>query len=90
MPSGHIPADALRHPHLQLHKGRSCLIQIPEEALTEMRTVLSEEVGERSEHLSWYTQEFGDIALAQYKALGSPLISLANAWEIFTAMAHSM
>lgn len=88
MPSGHIPVDALRHP--SLHGGRSCLIQIPEDALAEMRSVLSEEVGMRSEHLSWYSREFGDAASAAYEALGSPSISLGNSWEVFTTMAHSM
>ncbi len=83
MPSGHIPADALRHP--SLFRGHQCLIQtVPEDAQTEMRNILIEGVGPWEAHLAWYSADFHLKASAAYQALGSPQLSLANAWEVFT------
>lgn len=88
MPSGHIPADALRHP--SLFQGRNCRVRIPEEAQTEMRTILAEAVGLREEHMSWYSADFHFEASSAYNALGSPHLSLRNAWEVFTELVHQL
>lgn len=88
MPSGHIPADALRHS--SLFQGRNCLIRIPEDAQTEMRNILAEAVGLRERHLSWYSADFHSEASSAYQALGSPHLSLTNAWEVFTELVHQL
>ncbi|KAF9440661.1 hypothetical protein P691DRAFT_767413 [Macrolepiota fuliginosa MF-IS2] len=56
MISGHSPDDALHHP--SLFHGTSCLVCIPEDAQAEMWNILDKEVGQRDEHLSWYSTEF--------------------------------
>jgi hypothetical protein len=81
MPSGHIPDDALEHP--QFHGGLKCLIPVPKEALDEIRSYLTEEVGPREAHLSWYSYEFSASAQDAYEAVGSPEISLNTAWDVF-------
>lgn len=88
MPSGHIPADALQNP--DLFQGQDCRIQIPEDAQIEMRNILAEAVGPREEHLSWYSAGFHSEASSAFEALGSPNISLNNAWEIFTELVHQL
>ncbi|KAF9440549.1 hypothetical protein P691DRAFT_793250 [Macrolepiota fuliginosa MF-IS2] len=88
MPSSHIPDDALHHP--SLHGGEPCLIQVPQDAQAELRTILSEEVGRRDVHFSWYSEDFHAYASAVYETLGSPQLSLTNAWNIFALMTHAM
>lgn len=88
MPSGHIPADALRHPIL--FQGCKCRIRVPESAQAEMRNILTENVGPREAHLSWYSADFHLKALAAYETLGSPQLSLANAWEVFTELDNQL
>lgn len=88
MLSGHIPADVVRHPSLR--GGETCLIEIPMDALSEMRDIIAAEVGHRREHLSWYSEAFGLSASDAYKAIGSPSLSFNTAWEVFAAMAQVM
>ncbi|KAJ7895785.1 hypothetical protein B0H13DRAFT_2234542 [Mycena leptocephala] len=84
MPSGHVPADALKYP--ELYGGINCFIKLPKETIAELRQFLTEEVGPRSEHLDWVDAEFAALAESVRKSLGSPQITLTNNWEIFRKM----
>ncbi|KAJ7842433.1 hypothetical protein B0H13DRAFT_2239371 [Mycena leptocephala] len=84
MPSGHVPADALKYP--ELYGGINCFIKVPKETIAELRQFLTEEVGPRSEHLDWVDAEFAALAESVHKSLGSPQITLTNSWEIFRKM----
>ncbi|KAK7006597.1 hypothetical protein R3P38DRAFT_3601201 [Favolaschia claudopus] len=67
MPSGHAPADALAHPGL--FGGLHCGIQVPADALRDLRDALSEEVGPRDSHLLWVTPEFDGVATEIFAGL---------------------
>ncbi|KAJ7708008.1 hypothetical protein B0H14DRAFT_3119448 [Mycena olivaceomarginata] len=84
MPSGHVPADALKHP--ELFGGINCFIKVPKETLADLRVFLTEEVGPRNEHLQWVDDEFAAIAEAVHKSIGSPHITLTNSWDVFRKM----
>lgn len=88
MPSGHVPDDALEHPHM--FGGVKCLTPIPKEAIDELRTYLTEEVGSRETCLSWYTNEFAAMAAAAYQSIGKPAYSLDTAWPTFSAMSDAL
>jgi hypothetical protein len=60
MPSGHVPADALKHP--ELYGGINCFVKVPKETIAELRRFLTEEVRPRSEHLDWVDAEFAALA----------------------------
>ncbi|KAJ7837937.1 hypothetical protein B0H13DRAFT_2239812 [Mycena leptocephala] len=76
MPSGHAPADALKHPALFGGK-----IQVPKEAIQEFRDALTEEVGPRESFLSWVSPEFDQLAKE---------ITLENAWDVFRDISAKM
>jgi hypothetical protein len=88
MPSGHVPDDALEHP--QMFGGLNCIIPIPKEAVNELRAYLTEEVGPRETHLSWYTDEFAATAEAAYQSIGCPAYTLDTAWVVFGAMSDAL
>ena len=88
MPSGHVPDDALEHP--QMFGGLRCLISVPKEAIDELRDQLTEEVGPREAHLSWYTDEFAAMAEAAYQSISKPAYSLDTAWSTFGAMSDTL
>ncbi|KAJ6464706.1 hypothetical protein DFH09DRAFT_1254597 [Mycena vulgaris] len=88
MPSGHVPADALKHP--EFYGGISCFIKVPQEMIKELRAFLTEEVGPREEHLRWVAEDFAAIAEEVHKSLGSPTITLENSWAIFKQMSVRM
>ena len=84
MPSGHIPIDALEHPHL--YGALDCLIPVPKEAVNHLREYLTEEEGSRSHHLDWVDEEFAAIASDVHQSIGRPVITFVNSWEIFSQM----
>ncbi|KAJ7151306.1 hypothetical protein C8R43DRAFT_1004776 [Mycena crocata] len=84
MPSGHVPVDALEHP--EIYGGINCFIKIPKETIDNLREVLTQEVGPRSDHLQWVDNEFSSLAESVHKSIGSPKITLNNSWEIFAQM----
>ncbi|KAJ7092528.1 hypothetical protein C8R43DRAFT_1049877 [Mycena crocata] len=84
MPSGHVPVDALEHP--EIYGGINCFIKIPKETIDNLREVLTQEVGPRSDHLQWVDDEFSSLAESVHKSIGSPKITLNNSWEIFAQM----
>ncbi|KAK6988302.1 hypothetical protein R3P38DRAFT_3409439 [Favolaschia claudopus] len=86
MPSGHAPADALAHPGL--FGGLHCGIQVPADALRDLRDALSEEVGPRDSHPSWVTPEFDGVAAEIFAGLTFITITLENSWEVFAEMAQ--
>ncbi|KAJ7659812.1 hypothetical protein DFH06DRAFT_1130567 [Mycena polygramma] len=53
MPSGHVPLDAFDHP--QNYGGLDCRIPVPQAAVDELREMVTEDVGPRDAHLSWFT-----------------------------------
>jgi hypothetical protein len=67
LPSGHVPDDALQHP--EMFGGLRCRIPIPKEAINELRSYLTEVVGPREAHLSWYTDTFAKMAQAAYQTI---------------------
>lgn len=81
MPSGHVPANAFCNPPEFL--GVQCKISVPMEAVEEMRALVIEETGPRE---SWINSDFAKIADDTYAQIGSPVLTLENAWEAFTAM----
>ena len=68
--------------------GLRCHIPIPEEAINELRVHLTEVVGPREAHLSWYTDAFAEMAQAAYQTIGEPAHTLDNAWSIFDALSN--
>ncbi|KAJ3498047.1 hypothetical protein NMY22_g19640 [Coprinellus aureogranulatus] len=86
MPSGHVPSDAFENPKNHDPEAEKYLIKVPDSVLTDCRRYLTDEVGERSAHMSWYSEEFAASAQDAYVALGSPEITLENAWEVFNSM----
>ncbi|KAF7371801.1 hypothetical protein MVEN_00036800 [Mycena venus] len=88
MPSGHVPADAFNHP--QNFGGLECRIPIPKAAVNDMRKMITEEIGPRDAHLSWFNPEFGQLAEAIYTQIGEPALSLETAWDVFQNMLKPM
>ncbi|KAJ6531357.1 hypothetical protein DFH09DRAFT_1093216 [Mycena vulgaris] len=73
MPSGHVPYNALDHP--QNYGGFDHRIPVPQEAVDDLRKMVTENVGPREDHLSW---------------IGKPELSLSTAWDGFQAMLEPM
>ncbi|KAJ6470744.1 hypothetical protein C8R47DRAFT_1148134 [Mycena vitilis] len=88
MPSGHVPADAFDHP--QNYGGLDCRIPVPQGAVDDLRAMVTEEVGPRDEHLSWFTAEFHELAEAIYLQIHKPTLTLDTAWDVFQAMTGPM
>ncbi|KAJ7707013.1 hypothetical protein B0H16DRAFT_1481792 [Mycena metata] len=63
MLSGHVPADVFDHP--QNVGGFDCLIEVPQSAVNGLHNMMTEEVGPRDVHLSWFTAEFDELFFAQ-------------------------
>ncbi|KAJ7599776.1 hypothetical protein C8J56DRAFT_999559 [Mycena floridula] len=84
MPSGHVPTHAFENP--SLYGGLDCRVCVPQAAVDEMREYLTEEVGSRKEHLSWMSAEEQKMAEMLYARIGSPPITLENAWDVFSRM----
>ncbi|TEB21975.1 hypothetical protein FA13DRAFT_1671170, partial [Coprinellus micaceus] len=90
MPSGHIPAEVFEYPENFDPDAERYLIKVPESATEECRRHLSEEVGDRSSYLSWYSDDFGVQAQLAYEAIGSPEIALGDAWAVFNRMSAAL
>lgn len=88
MPSDHVPLDALEHP--AIYEATTCLVKVPEDGQREVRDYLSEQVGPREQHLSWYDDEFAVVAGLAYDSIGSPAITLDAAWEVFDTMSQEL
>ncbi|TFK18692.1 hypothetical protein FA15DRAFT_660482, partial [Coprinopsis marcescibilis] len=86
MPSGHIPADAFFNPEKYDIHAKNYLIPVPEEMQALTRAHIEPEVGPRAPHFRWFTHEFDVAARLVHNGLGSPVITLANAWDMFSAM----
>jgi hypothetical protein len=86
MPSGHVPIDALEHPNL--YAGLNCLIPVSPEAIHNLREYLEEDVGPRSSHLDWVSQDFAALAAEAHRSIGAPIITFTNAWEVFAQMSQ--
>ncbi|KAK7001196.1 hypothetical protein R3P38DRAFT_3327246 [Favolaschia claudopus] len=85
IPTGHVPADAFAHP--KNFGGIDCRISVPP-AVDDVRQMLTEEVGSRGSHLSWFTLEFAGLAEQVYLHIGKPTLSLETAWGVFQQMAQ--
>jgi len=86
MPSGHVPSFALEYPS-QLN-GIDCRIEIPKEAVTQLREFLEEDTGvSREECFRWYSDEFAQTASTTWESIGKPAVNLGNAWDVFEQMA---
>lgn len=81
-----MPDDALQHP--EMFGGLKCHIPVPKEAIDELRAHLTEEVGPREAHLSWYTESFAKMAQEAYQTIGEPAYTLDNAWSTFGALSN--
>ncbi|KAF4600764.1 hypothetical protein EYR38_005409 [Pleurotus pulmonarius] len=88
MPSGHTPIDALKHP--KLLGGLDCRIPVPSEVITELRALLTEQVGSRETHMTWVSDDFVAHANDTHRELNLPIITFENSWDIFTRMADAM
>ncbi|KAJ7021426.1 hypothetical protein C8F04DRAFT_1241391 [Mycena alexandri] len=80
MPSGHVPADAFDHP--QNFGGLDCLIEVPQTAVDDLRSMMTEEVGPKDAHLSWFTADFDELAENIYEQIGKPPSTLETAWGV--------
>jgi hypothetical protein len=49
---------------------------------------LTEVVGPREAHLSWYTDTFAKMAQAAYQTIGELAYTLDNAWSTFGALSN--
>ncbi|KAJ7877863.1 hypothetical protein B0H13DRAFT_2235847 [Mycena leptocephala] len=88
MPSGHVPSDAFDHP--QNFGGLDCRIPVPKTAVDDLQKMLTEDVGPRDIHLSWFEADFGDLAESIYLQIGKPTLSLETAWDVFQQMLEPM
>lgn len=88
MPSGHVPVHALRHP--EEFAGLNCLIPVPIEAVQKLREILEEDVGSYEENMSWFSQDFRQLAENTYSELSHPAITLDNAWKVFQIMSNAI
>ncbi|KAJ7220399.1 hypothetical protein C8J57DRAFT_1440393 [Mycena rebaudengoi] len=90
MPSGHVPSHAMDYP--ELFGGLNCRIEIPSEAIEDLRGQLNIEEGSKSEYQAWpgLTAEFNVRASHSFVEIGEPIIKLSNAWDIFVAMGMEM
>lgn len=88
MPSGHVPIDALEHP--QRFGGTNCLIPVPKNTIDEFRGYLAEneDIGTRDSCLAFYSAEFASLAAAAHQAIGSPSITIHNAWHVFVQISN--
>ena len=80
MPSGHVPAHALRHP--EQFAGLNCLIPVPIEAVQELRKILEEDIGSYEENMSWFSEDFNQLAENVSAELSHPTVTLDNACTI--------
>lgn len=85
MPSGHVPAHLLIC--AELYGGLDCRVNIPKEAVDELRGMLTDEFGPAEQHLKWVSDEFKAVADEVFLSIGSPVRELGSAWEIFAEMA---
>ena len=81
MPSGHTPSYVTDNPNLFC--GIDCRIAVPKEAVEILRGYLDEEVGPREKHLAWVSETFDIAACQAYEAVGTPKITVHNAWSVF-------
>ena len=88
MPSGHVPVHALQHP--EEFAGLNCLIAVPIEAVQELRKILEEDVGSYEDNMSWFSQDFCQLAENAYAELSRPAITLDNAWKVFQSMSNAI
>ncbi|KAJ6564916.1 hypothetical protein DFH09DRAFT_1278761 [Mycena vulgaris] len=88
MPSGHVPYNALDHP--QNYGGLDHRIPVPQEAVNDLRKMITDNIGPREDHLSWVSNDFNNLAHAIYKQIGKPELSLSTAWDGFQAMLEPM
>jgi hypothetical protein len=88
MSSGHVPIDIFKHP--QVHGGLDCLIRVTPDAIQHLREYLEEEVGPRSAHLDWVSEDFAAIASDVHKSLGAPVITFTNSWDVFLQMSNTI
>jgi hypothetical protein len=88
MPSGHVPSDAFDHP--QNYGGIDCRIPVPQAAVDDLRKMVTEDVGPREAHLSWFSTEFDELARSIYMQIGRPTLSLQTAWDVFETMLEPM
>lgn len=65
--------------------GIPCKIPVPLDAVEEMRRMVIGETGPRED---WVSNDFSKIANDAYMQIGSPALTLGNAWEVFTAMSN--
>ena len=69
MPSGHVPSHTMEYP--EQYGGIDCRIEIPKEAVTELRNFLEEDTGKsREECLQWYSDDFAVLAELHQQNLG--------------------
>ncbi|KAJ3542600.1 hypothetical protein NMY22_g3454 [Coprinellus aureogranulatus] len=88
MPSAHVPQDALDHP--EAWGAENLLIEVEPHSIAELRAYLTEQVGPREEHLSWYSEDFANAAAEAYEDIGSPEITLESAWDVFQLMSEAL
>ncbi len=84
MPSGHTPSYVMDNPNQ--FSGINCQIAVPPEAVEILRDYLTEAVGGREKHLAWVSDAFNDAARQAYEAVGSPKLTVFNAWDVFDRM----
>jgi hypothetical protein len=78
----------LRHP--EEFAGLNCLIPVPIEAVQELRKILEEEVGSYEDNMSWFSQDFRQVAEHAYAELSQPAITLDNEWKVFQSMSNAI
>ena len=86
MPSGHVPAHAMDYP--SQYGGIDCRIEIPKEAVSQLRQLLVEDTGKtRDDCFQWYSDEFAVWAQLAFEEIGQPNLTLDSAWHVFKRMA---
>jgi hypothetical protein len=81
MPSGCTPFELWHHP--ELYDGKALGIRVRQEHIDSLRADLQVS---RKEAFRWVSDEFEAVADNVYAELGSPLLTIQTAWEIFSSM----
>ncbi|KAJ6614416.1 hypothetical protein B0H10DRAFT_1803543, partial [Mycena sp. CBHHK59/15] len=84
LPSGGTPHDFYSNP--AMYGGEPCLIPINTDVLDQLLGTC----GEGYTKMRYVDEEFDEIATGAYVAIGSPKITVENAWLVFRAMIVKM
>ncbi|KAI0739762.1 hypothetical protein C8Q80DRAFT_1274789 [Daedaleopsis nitida] len=89
LPSGTSPRHMVLAPEAVRATAKDCSIKVRMELVHELREELNPEIS-RNEAYAFVDDEFQAMADAVYIAMGSPAITLSNAWDVFDRVVEGL